>query len=360
MENVKNFLKKAADADFLFMKAVMIIALHGACRAEELRLLKVDDVEDSGLTSENGINGIELYRKYLNLRPKHVDHRRLLIYYKSGKCTVQPVGINTLYSIPKKIAACLGLPKPNSFTGHCFRRTSATFLADSEADIQVLKRHDGWRSSGVAEAYVEDSIENKAVVISAFFLFAGACRSDELINMVLEDISDTGDILVLQIPDSKTNIKRTFTITNEILNGVSILDMYRKYLDCRSPKTCHSRFFVTYVKGKCTNQVIGKNTIAKIPYRIAIFLNLDDSKGYTGHSFRLTSATLLVNAGSDILTLKKHGGWRTNAVAEGTSSTTTTLENNKQEPISTSRANISSRGISISNLTNCTIHFNNI
>ncbi|KAJ8913585.1 hypothetical protein NQ315_013992 [Exocentrus adspersus] len=43
MENVKNFLKKAADADFLFMKVVMIIALHGACQAEELRLLKVDD-----------------------------------------------------------------------------------------------------------------------------------------------------------------------------------------------------------------------------------------------------------------------------------------------------------------------------
>lgn len=232
------------------------------------------------------------------------------------------------------------------------------------------------------------------------FGIAGACRSDELVNMVLEDISDKGDILVVQIPDSKTNIKRTFTITNEILTGVSVLDMYRKYLDCRSPKTCHSRFFVSYAKGKCTNQVIGKNTIAKIPYRIAIFLNLDDSKGYTGHSFRRTSATLLVNAGSDILTLKRHGGWRTNAVAEGylddciskkcevaskiitgesttssikerclvfenfvstsASSATKTLENNKQELISTSRANISSGGISISNLTNCTINFNNI
>ncbi|KAJ8914209.1 hypothetical protein NQ315_002836, partial [Exocentrus adspersus] len=65
------------------------------------------------------------------------------IYYKSGKCTVQPVGIKTFYSI-----------------GHCFRRTSETFLADSGADIQILKRHGGWRSSGVAEAYVEDSIEN--------------------------------------------------------------------------------------------------------------------------------------------------------------------------------------------------------
>ncbi|KAJ8917082.1 hypothetical protein NQ315_013001 [Exocentrus adspersus] len=189
MKNVKNFLKKAANADFLFMKLVMIIALHGACQAEELRLLKVDNVEDSGrilvstlhdtktrknriftVTSENGINGIELYRKYLNLRPKHVDHRRLFIYYKSGKCTVQPVGINTFYSIPKKIAVHLGLPEPNSFTGHCFWRTSATFLADSGAGIEILKRHGGWRSSGVAEAYVEDSIENKVKIRKDFLV----------------------------------------------------------------------------------------------------------------------------------------------------------------------------------------------
>ncbi|KAJ8915302.1 hypothetical protein NQ315_014810 [Exocentrus adspersus] len=247
MENVKNFLKKAADADFLFMKVVMIIALHGACRAEELRLLKVDDVEDSGRILTEAC------------RPSST------IYYKSGKCTVQPVGINT-FSIPKKIAAYLGLPEPNSFTGHCFRRTSATFLADSGADIQVLKRHSGWRSSGVAEAYVEDSIENKVNISKILFsnstegqpsasapttstvsarlenrtalnpkkskiltsknindflehapddkyLFmkvaliigiSGACRKQELRNIKTSDIQDTGKNLIINIPDSKT------------------------------------------------------------------------------------------------------------------------------------------------------------
>lgn len=249
------------------------------------------------------------------------------------------------------------------------------------------------------------------------FGIAGACRCDELVKMVLEDISDNGDILVVRIPDSKTNIKRTFTITNEILNGVSILDIYRKYLACRSPKTDHHRFFVNYVKGKCTTQVIGKNTMTNISYRIATFLNLDNAKDYTGHSLRRTSATLLVNAGGDILTLKRHGGWRTNVVAEGyldeciskkcevssqimkgvntkfsakkrlliensasatlsssqgiaseenqqgyvslSSSQGITLEENQQASISTSRATTSSGGITFNNLNNCIIHFNN-
>lgn len=36
-----------------------------------------------------------------------------------------------------------------------------------------------------------------------------------------------------------------------------------------------------------------------------------------GHSFRRTSATLLADAGADLFTLKRHGGWKSNSVAEG-------------------------------------------
>ena len=41
------------------------------------------------------------------------------------------------------------------------RRTSATLLVDTGADITTLKRHGGWRSSTVAEGYIEDSLANK-------------------------------------------------------------------------------------------------------------------------------------------------------------------------------------------------------
>ena len=44
------------------------------------------------------------------------------------------------------------------------RRSSATMLVDSGGDLTELKRHGGWKSSQVAEGYIENSIENKLTV----------------------------------------------------------------------------------------------------------------------------------------------------------------------------------------------------
>jgi hypothetical protein len=40
-------------------------------------------------------------------------------------------------------------------------RSSATILVDAGGDILSLKRHGGWKSTTVAESYVEESIANK-------------------------------------------------------------------------------------------------------------------------------------------------------------------------------------------------------
>ncbi len=71
------------------------------------------------------------------------------------------MGINSFGSAPKKIAEYLCLSNPNEYTGHRFRRSSATLLSDSGADLLAIKRHGGWKSSVVAESYVENSTENK-------------------------------------------------------------------------------------------------------------------------------------------------------------------------------------------------------
>ena len=51
--------------------------------------------------------------------------------------------------------------------------------------------------------------------------------------------------------------------------------------------------------------------------RITQFLGLEDPELYTKHSFRRTSATMLADAGAHILTLKRHGGWKSSYAAEG-------------------------------------------
>ena len=43
---------------------------------------------------------------------------------------------------------------------------------------------------------------------------AGACRREELYNMAVEDIEDRGEFIFVKIPDTKTHIQRSFTITN--------------------------------------------------------------------------------------------------------------------------------------------------
>lgn len=62
-------------------------------------------------------------------------------------------------NIPNEIDTYLTLP--NLYTGHCFRWTSATLLADSCVIITTLKHHGGCRSDQVAEGYVEESIQNE-------------------------------------------------------------------------------------------------------------------------------------------------------------------------------------------------------
>lgn len=149
--------------------------------------------------------------------------------------------------------------------------------------------------------------------------------------MRFDDIQDCGNVLNIVIPDSKTHKERRFSVVNEGF-GVNTIDLYRRYVALR-PTNSPLRFFLHYYKGKCTRQNVGINTFGKIPRKIATFLKLENPAKYTGHSFRRSSATLLVNAGivmitfilqsnfifnagGDITSLKRHGGWESTKVAE--------------------------------------------
>lgn len=139
----------------------------------------------------------------------------------------------------------------------------------------------------------------------------GACRRAELCEIVLDDIQDKGDMLLVQIPDTKTGRPRSFVVTNEFYK------IYKTYAQLRPKNLKTKKFFVSYRNGKCTTQNIGINTFGAMPQRVATYLKLDQPKTYTGHSFRRTSTTLLADSGADLLTIKRHGGWKSSSVAEG-------------------------------------------
>ncbi|KAJ8921722.1 hypothetical protein NQ315_010632 [Exocentrus adspersus] len=155
------------------------------------------------------------------------------------------------------------------------------------------------------------NVEYLQVKVALILGVAGACRCNELTFL---DISDKGSYLYVLIPDTKTNISRSFTVMEEAFS-VNAVEMCRKYISLR-PKAAGRRFFLRYVDGKCTRQHVGINTISKTFSKVASFLGLPDPESFTGHGMRRSSATLLANAGGDITTVKRHGGWKSTTVAE--------------------------------------------
>ena len=89
-----------------------------------------------------------------------------------------------------------------------------------------------------------------------------------------------------------------------VCNEVNPIVIYRKYSSLRPKQSPHKSFFIFYRNGRCSTQPVGIHTLSKIPCKIAEYLKLPISKEYTGHALRRTSASLLADTGSDILTLK--------------------------------------------------------
>lgn len=161
----------------------MILGLAGACKREDLAKLRLEDVNDEGhffrfvipnrktrnyrqffITPGDieGLNFVEIIRKYARLRPDNTEHGRFFFGYRNGVCTRQPVGKNAFGAMAKEIATFLKLENPEQYTGHCFRRSSTTSQGDSPGAnlLNVVKRKS---NSAGFDGYREDSVRNRRV-----------------------------------------------------------------------------------------------------------------------------------------------------------------------------------------------------
>ena len=89
------------------------MGIYGVCRREEILNITLNNVNDRGdilivtipdtknnttrtfmvtdKITEN-LNPINMFKKYVALRPIHAEHQRLFVFYRNGKCSVQPIG----------------------------------------------------------------------------------------------------------------------------------------------------------------------------------------------------------------------------------------------------------------------------
>lgn len=158
------------------LQICLIFGIMGACRRQELHQLKFEDVKDLGTYMLVNLTNTKtkkprsftvpgkyysICKKYLSLRPKSCQNRFFFLNYQKGKCTSQNIGVGKIGNMGKQVATYLKLPNAELYTGHCFRRSSATLLVDGGGDLLSLKRHGGWKSSAVAESYIDESLQNK-------------------------------------------------------------------------------------------------------------------------------------------------------------------------------------------------------
>ena len=193
-EELFTFLESDTNDDkkFLVRKAVSVMGYFGGLRCAELLALEFKDVAINNdcitvfiRSSKTDPHGKSKF--YFTIPNKHSSDGRayniIKMYFdavsnktgrffqnynfKSKTFAGQPMGRNTIGATAKFIANYLGLADPDSYTGHCFRRSSATALADSGASLTMLKRQYRWKSDTVAHSYIDQSKHHKMEVANS-------------------------------------------------------------------------------------------------------------------------------------------------------------------------------------------------
>lgn len=244
---IKNFIENAPDSKYLAIKVCIhhlvntqqlifryvntlvclqvatILGITGALRRDELYKLKINNMERHGsvllfhiLDTKNHkdrtftVEGhyCQIIEKYIQLRPDNVEIKIFFLKYCNDKCSKQVIGINTIGSMPTNVAQWLNLPNPKEYTGHSFRRTSATILSNAGADTETLQKHGGWSSSKTAEGYVEQSINNKRKISTKII--------DSIEKSGEEVPSKKSKIAINSSPSDPINANKNNTITLNI------------------------------------------------------------------------------------------------------------------------------------------------
>jgi hypothetical protein len=81
--------------------------------------------------------------------------------------TKQVIGKNTAAGFGKVMARALELDNPETYTGHCFKRTGITICADFGMTEPQLRAYSGHKSSSVVQGYIATSKPQKLLAASA-------------------------------------------------------------------------------------------------------------------------------------------------------------------------------------------------
>ncbi|PSN39800.1 hypothetical protein C0J52_19446 [Blattella germanica] len=199
----------------------------------------------------------------------------LVKYFKKLSTDFAPSSLWTKYSMLKKtllLNNCVDIAKFTKLNVY-LKETSKGYVASKS---KVLSSEDILKF--LREAPNEEYLMMKVATVFTIF---GGMRRRELVNMLVTDVEDRGNIVIVKINKTETDKERVFTITDE--KEIDSLHLIRLYSSLR-PRACsEKRFFLNYKDGYLTALPVGKNNFGKIPSMIAKYLGLPDAEKYTRH-----------------------------------------------------------------------------
>jgi integrase len=153
-------------------------SLEVKCIEKYVECFSMTSCSSSSTTTENNTKEDRLFRK---LKYDELNNRIC--------STNQVIGKNTLSKYPRNIAAILHLKDPENYTGHCFRRSSITFLADAGLSLPQIKNVSGHRSDTVVTGYIDNSEQTKMNGANAIALLKNNNTSNT--NILTNNTSNT-------------------------------------------------------------------------------------------------------------------------------------------------------------------------
>lgn len=179
------------------LKVALIIGFFCALRNAELYDLRRDDIKEDNdfecfnvsikrsKTDQAGcgfsatipfaigdISLVTILRDYLNaldnfILQHHLDPINQPLFTAitpQGSFMQCRVGINTMAKMASRIAEKLGLDNAAAYTGHCFRGSAATNMAENGASDQQMKSLCRWKSEKMADTYTRktERLKNEA------------------------------------------------------------------------------------------------------------------------------------------------------------------------------------------------------
>ncbi|OAF64577.1 hypothetical protein A3Q56_07695 [Intoshia linei] len=181
---------------FLVRKAIAIIGYYGGLSCTDLTHLTFSDVivksknikifiRKRNFDSSDNVNfyflipksemyaqycPFDILKQYINASSRKTTRFFQNYNIKTNDFVGQPMGKNTVSSIPKFIATSLNLENPEMYTGYCFKRSAACGYFDEDGMTVSLKRkyhNDIYKSTKRTKNYVADTIEQDLKVYNS-------------------------------------------------------------------------------------------------------------------------------------------------------------------------------------------------